>query len=65
MQDAYHLVKRIKLVQEALIRYERTLSHACSTVDKIRVQLGNTVPMLQTKCVQFLSTLQLRTLRQR
>jgi hypothetical protein len=43
------LGQRIELVQEALIRYERTLGNKSRTIDIVCVFLKNTVPMLQKK----------------
>lgn len=52
-RKVYRLVWRIELVHKALLRYERTLSHAYRTVSVVRTLLLDTVPMLQIKCVQL------------
>jgi hypothetical protein len=49
-ESNYRLGQCIELVQEALIRYERTLGNKGRTIDIVCVMLKNTVPMLQKKC---------------
>ena len=54
-EKIYRLAQCIESVQEALIRYYRTLGNGGSTVDEICVMLKDTVPMLPKKNCVLLS----------
>ena len=46
-EGGYRLLQCVELVQEALVRYEGTLSDKCRAIDEVRALLKDTVPMLR------------------